>query len=402
MQIGFLVGAFPIVSEKFILNQITCLLDQGIDVEILTSDLRRNTLMHSIVQRYQLLDRTTEITIPYNFKKRLLQMPFLLIRALFRHPVHTLQALYPRYSTASRNLKNLYYLVGCTNKRFDILHCHFGPNGLIGAYLKDIGVTNRLIVTFHGSDITRYPLRRGIDVYRTMYQKADAITAGTVFVKKKLIENGCPEEKIHLLPAGIRMEEHPLVPFEHRDPYLVLSVGRLVDIKGFHYAIEGFQKVKERIPQAKYMIVGNGPEKPALEALATSLGLSEHVKLVGEKIDHEVQSLYNRASVFVLPSIVTPQGAEEGQGLVLQEAQASGIPVVATNIGGIPEGMIDGVTGFLVPQKDSKAIAEKIIYLLEHSDSRRRMGEAARAYVQDRFSMEMLTNQLIRLYSTLL
>lgn len=402
MHVGILLGPFPVVSEKFILNQIAGLLDRGIEVDILTSELRKKTQTHSIVETYRLLERTTEVYIPSEMKKRLLLLPKVLPSPLFLQPLHTFMAFHPRYSTASRNFKTLFYLKGCGEKQFDLLHCHFGQNGLIGSFLKDIGITKRLIVTFHGSDITAYPNRYGKNVYRTLYDRADAITAGTRFVRDKLIENGCPEGKIHILPAGIRMEEHPYVPFEHRDPNLVLSVGRLVEVKGFRYAIEGFRTVVQKYPHAKYIIVGNGPERASLEELIISLGLSNSVYLVGEKIDQEVRNLYEKASIFILPSIVTAKGTEEGQGLVLQEAQASGIPVIASNVGGIAEGMIDGTTGFLVPPKNPNALAEKILYLLDHPGQRKIMGEAGRSFVQDRFAMEKLIEKLIHLYFSIL
>lgn len=402
MRIGILLGPFPVVSEKFILNQIASLLDRGIDVEILTSELRKNTQIHSIVQSYRLLERTTEIAVPSKIVNRFLYLPKLLPRTLFLHPLCTLQAFHPKYSTASRNLKTFYFLAGCANRRFDILHCHFGQNGLIGAYLKDIGVAKRLVVTFHGSDITSYPLRHGNKVYQVVYDRADAITAGTRFVQSKLIENGCPAEKIHILPAGIRMEEHPPVPFEKRDPFLVLSVGRLVDVKGFRYAIEAFKEVVKRVPQARYLIVGNGPERQMLEELIYSYGLMGSVELAGEMVDQEVMALYQKAAIFVLPSIVTKEGTEEGQGLVIQEAQASGIPVIASNVGGIPEGLINGKTGFLVPPKDPFTLAEIILNLLKQPLLRKEMGEAARSFVQDHYSIEYITNKFLYLYEHIL
>jgi colanic acid/amylovoran biosynthesis glycosyltransferase len=402
MRIGILLGPFPVVSEKFILNQIASLLDRGIDVEILTSELRKNTHTHSIVQSYRLLERTTEVSVPSKIANRFLSLPRMLPRILFLHPLYTLRAFHPRYTTASRNLKTFYFLAGCVNRTFDILHCHFGQNGLIGAYLKDIGVAKRLVVTFHGSDITSYPLRHGKGVYRAVYERADAVTVGTQFVQSKLIENGCPPEKIHILPAGVRMEEHPPVPLEERDPFLVLSVGRLVDVKGFRYAIEAFKEVVKRVPQARYLIVGNGPERLMLEGLIRSYGLTGSVELAGEKVDQEVMALYQKASIFVLPAIVTEKGTEEGQGLVLQEAQACGIPVVASRIGGIPEGVLDGTSGFLVPPKDPSTLAEKIIHLLEHPDLRKKMGEAGRTFIQDRFTMDSLAEKWEHLYHAIL
>lgn len=192
------------------------------------------------------------------------------------------------------------------------------------------------------------------------------------------------------------------MPLEERDPFLVLSVGRLVDVKGFRYAIEAFKEVVKRVPQARYLIVGNGPERLMLEGLIRSYGLTGSVELAGEKVDQEVMALYQKASIFVLPAIVTEKGTEEGQGLVLQEAQACGIPVVASRIGGIPEGVLDGTSGFLVPPKDPSTLAEKIIHLLEHPDLRKKMGEGGRTFIQDRFTMDSLAEKWEHLYHAIL
>jgi len=126
------------------------------------------------------------------------------------------------------------------------------------------------------------------------------------------------------------------------------------------------------------------------------------VSFLGDQSDAEVAALYRRASIFILPSVRASNGAEEGQGLVLQEAQASGLPVISTRIGGIPEGMVEGATGFLVPERDSAALAERAGALLDDAALRRRMGRAGREFAAANYDVPILTRRLLDIYGSLL
>jgi colanic acid/amylovoran biosynthesis glycosyltransferase len=399
MRVAMIVNAFPEISQKFILNQVTGLLDAGVEVDVYAAMKPKEAKSHEIAERYGLAARTTYANVPRSSMARVLGLPGLFFRQFFAHPGAALRAFrYGRYGTASRNLKTLYFLEAFGDSRYDVIHCQFGPNGLVGAFLKDCGIAGRLVVTFHGSDITTYPSRYGEGIYRVMYDRADAVTSGTSFTKAKLTANSCPETKITVIPVGVRMDEYAETDFASREPFSILSVGRLVEVKGYRWAIEAFAKVHERFPRAEYLIVGDGGLKASLEALAGELGVAGSVRFLGAMRDTEVAALYRTASVFVLPSVIASDGAEEGQGLVLQEAQACGLPVVSTRIGGIPEGVIEGETGFIVAQKDPAAMAERICLLLGNPELRKQMGVAGRAFASARYDVPVLTKKLIELY----
>jgi colanic acid/amylovoran biosynthesis glycosyltransferase len=235
-----------------------------------------------------------------------------------------------------------------------------------------------------------------------MYRAADAVTAGSRFIAAKIAANGCAPEKIRILPVGVRMDEHPPLAFANRSARTILSVGRLVEVKGFRYGVEAFAAVRKEFPEAEYLIVGQGSGSAELLSLARELGVAEGLKLLGPQSGERVAELYGRASVFVLPSIRARDGAEEGQGLVLQEAQASGLPVVSTLVGGIPEGVREGETGFLVPQKDPDALADRIRRLLGDADLRERMGRSARAFAEGNYDMRVLSARLLGIYEAAL
>jgi len=398
MRVAMIVNGFPERSEKFLLNQVTGLMDSGVDLDLFAALSPPPGRIHELADRYRLVERTKYLCIARSLRERAAGLPGLVARNALKYPAKTARALFPRYATVSRNFKTLYFLDAFAARRYDVLHCHFGPNGLIGAFLKDCGFADRLVVTFHGSDINSYPRRHGEGVYETLYDRADAVTAGTAFTKGKLVANGCPAGKIRVLPMGVRMEEYPEAKNSERSPRTILAVGRLVDHKGFRYLIEAMAIVRQSYPDAALRIVGEGGERSALERRAAELGLGETVSFLGAKSGEEMAALYRGASVFALPSIKAPDGAEEGQGLVLQEAQASGLPVIGSRIGGIPEGIVEGKTGFLVPEKDPAALAERIGALLGDAGLRERMGRAGRAFVEANYAIPVLTEKLVSIY----
>jgi colanic acid/amylovoran biosynthesis glycosyltransferase len=402
MKVAMIVNGFPEISEKFIVNQVTGLLDAGVELEVFSALAPPGGKAHELAERYGLKERTIYARAPRSTKARLAEIPGLLASCLRRDPRAALRALDSRrYTTAARNFKCLYFLKAFAGRRYDLVHCQFGPNGLTGAFLKDAGIARRLVVTFHGSDINTYPKRYGEGVYRALYERADLVTANTSFTMGKIVANGCPESKVEVLPVGLRMEEYPEASFPSREPCTVLTVGRLVEKKGHRYALEAVAMLGTRFPEIRYIVVGDGPLRGQLEAQARELGIAGRVSFLGELNDVEVGALYRSASVFILPSVTSGDGDMEGQGLVLQEAQASGLPVVSTLHNGIPDGVLEGETGYLAPEGDAPALADRIGRLLDDPSLREAMGRAGRAFVAGRYDVRILTARLVASYARL-
>ena len=127
-----------------------------------------------------------------------------------------------------------------------------------------------------------------------------------------------------------------------------------------------------------------------------------YVKFLGAVEQNEVLNLYQKAHIFILPSVTASNGDREGQALVLQEAQATGLPVVSTLHNGIPEGVLDGKSGFLVPERDVNALAERLNYLIEHPELWPKMGFAGRKFVEEKYDIKKLTQQLVEIYQNLI
>jgi colanic acid/amylovoran biosynthesis glycosyltransferase len=365
------------------------LLEQNIDFDLYAAVASEEQKCHALFRDCDLKNKIINMNIPRQTWKRLVCFPLLFLTNFARAPLYALRALsVKKYSSAALNLKNLYFLKYFYNKNYDIIHCHFGQNGLTGAFLKDCHRGNRLIVTFHGTDITVVPGKFGANMYRHMFKTADVVTAGSRFVKHKLVQHGCDPDKIQILPMGIIVKKKP-------DADYFLSVGRLVEVKGFSYSIEAFALLAGEFEHINYYIAGSGPLQESLNRRIVELGMENRIFLLGEKTDVELEALFHHALAFIIPSIRASDGAEEGQGLVVQEAESWALPVIGADTGGIPDGIISGKTGWIVPETEIQALHEKMAFLVTHPDQRREFGEEGRKFVCEHYDNTVLSQKLI-------
>ncbi len=187
----------------------------------------------------------------------------------------------------------------------------------------------------------------------------------------------------------------------HGEPVRVLTVGRLVEKKGIEVSIRAVAEVVRRNKDVVYQIVGDGELRSAIEKLIDKLGVRHCVRLLGWKTQAELREIFADSHIFMLASVTAKDGDREGQGLVLQEAQAMGLPVLTTKHNGIPEGVLDGRTGYLVPEGDVEALADKLANLVDHPESWERMGREGRTFVEQGFDIEALNDRLVAIYKRL-
>jgi glycosyltransferase involved in cell wall biosynthesis len=160
--------------------------------------------------------------------------------------------------------------------------------------------------------------------------------------------------------------------------------------------------VARKYDRVQLLIIGDGPLRRQLHTLTASLGLRDRVEFLGAVPHVAVLSWMRKAAMLVLPGIRTATGREEGLGMVLLEAAATGLPIVGSRVGGIPECILEGKTGFLVPERDEEALARRMAELLEDPVRRNRMGAAGRALVEDRFDIDRQTAVLENYYDSLI
>jgi colanic acid/amylovoran biosynthesis glycosyltransferase len=278
-----------------------------------------------------------------------------------------------------------------------LIHAHFGTDGLkVLPLARALGVP--LITHLRGYDVTlskaaligsgrptwiRYALGRG-----RLMRGGALFLAVSDALRERAIALGYPADRTLTHYNGVDLDRfHPGEGL--REPGLVLHVGRLVEKKGTAVLIEAMAGIDD----ARLVVIGDGPLRSALERRA-----GPQVRFLGALSPDAVAEWMRRASLLAAPSLIARDGDAEGLPNVVVEAAASGLPVVATHHSGIPEAVTDGETGFLVPEGDAAALADRIGALLGADEPCRAMGAAARRLAEDRFDRARLTARLEAIY----
>jgi colanic acid/amylovoran biosynthesis glycosyltransferase len=411
-SVTLLLNTFPSISETFILNQVTGLQRLGWQVYTISLNSPNLSQVHPDFQEYRCRNNLSIVGLPGNKLIRIMAGIRIFLKLLFTNPRIAFLAINRRrYTTAATSLKNLFIYDHLRRKQqfIPLLHAHFGPNGIVAAFLKDAGLVGKYVVSFHGSDINSYVRNHGAEAYRYMFTRADRISANTAFTARKIRENCGARLAIDIIPVGLNCADYPASEAEpaiDSPGYSILTIGRLVEKKGHRFMIAAMKMVLSHLerkgPQAIWHIAGDGPLKAELKAMVETQGLDDFVVFHGSVTSDGVKSLMQSAHLFVLPSVTAASGDMEGQGLVLQEAQSMGVPVVSTLHNGIPDGVLDGESGLLVPEKDSGALAEAIIKLLEDVDFRKRARKAGPVFVRKHYDSEILSKRWTELYGSLI
>jgi len=407
MRIAFIVDSFPTLSETFILNQITGLIEMGHEIDIYSRFNPNQEKIHPDVAKYNLLDRTYYFRpVPANKLARLLEALYHIIYNFHKNPISILNSLnFFKYGKEALSLNNFYHVLPfLRKKKYEIIHCHFGPNGNLGVLLREIGaIRGKIITSFHGYDVNTITQN---DFYAQLFRHGDLFTVNTKFTKAKVLELGGDFKRTYILPVGLSLDKFPCKKriIKADEAIRVLTVARLVEKKGLEYSIKAVAKVSCKYPNCKveYNIAGDGPLKDKLKSLILELGMEDKIKLLGWCNENEVRNLFEESHIFVLSSVTAENGDREGQALVLQEAQAVGLPVISTLHNGIPEGVLDGKSGFLVPERNVDALKKKLEYLINHPKICPEMGRAGRKFVEEHYDIKKQNKKLVKIYEELL
>lgn len=266
----------------------------------------------------------------------------------------------------------------------DVVLAEFGNVGAdICEHTQKLGIP--LIVHFHGHDAHRSSVVSEYhEKYLRMFKSAFQIITVSRFMTDALIAMGADPAKITLNPYGPQE-----IFFDNNSTFdeTIVGIGRFTDIKAPHLTLLAFQKVLKSCPNAKLVMGGHGELLEACQTLALALGITESVTLTGALKHEEVMPLVSKARCFVQHSVVPSYGDAEGTPVAILEAQAAGLPVVATRHAGIVDAVVDGSTGFLVEERDIDGMAGRLIKLLQDKELAQRMGQNARQHIQKNFSI---------------
>lgn len=266
--------------------------------------------------------------------------------------------------------------------RVDLLHIHFGGRSV--RKLAHSATGARILMHLH----SRILEPRGLEPVQFPARGIDAVVAASHAVARCVVD-GCAR----VIYAGTEVICRPNPHDVGRRDLTVGVAGRLVNLKGLEYLFRAAAALQE-FPNLRIEVAGTGPERATLEATARNLGIEERVKFLGWV--ENIQSVMACWDVFVLPSL------EEGFPLAALDAMAAGLPVIASSVGGVPELIVDGDTGWLVPPANVDALASRLGELLRDAGRRQTMGEAGRVRVQEQFNQALMTQGFARLYDEIL
>ena len=398
MRIAFIVGGFPLVSETFILNQITGLMDLGHEVNIYARRSSPDRAVHPEVEKYGLLGRTHWFNLPSTRWGRVKRATATFLRVLPRHPVAMLRCLnLLRYGTFYRVLNNVMHAPPFLDAKYDVVMCHFGGNGIDFIFLKDLLPRLKFVTMFHKGDIVLGDERTAA-VYRHLPEQGDIFLAiCESWNRRKLLEFGFDARRIRLHPIGVDTRR---ISFQVREPrgaqLDILTVARLHPEKGIEHGLRAVANLSARRPRSevRYRIVGDGEDRERLDTLVEELGLSHRVEFLGPLPTPEVINWMHTSHIFLLPSLA------EATPTVLLEAQATGLPILATDVGGVRD-IVSSSAGFLVPPGDPDALADKLALLADHPEDWLAMGRAGRRFVEEHHDIVDLDARLSALFEQL-
>jgi colanic acid/amylovoran biosynthesis glycosyltransferase len=402
MKIAYIIGEFPSLSETFILNQIIGLIALGHEVNIYAQKPKKLSKIHQDIINFRLLSYTFyHPRIPRNYLIRLFKILYLLIKSCFKSRSFILIKLLKSTHLGNQNvfLNTFYYSISFLEEKgiYDVVHCHFGHLGIIGNQLKNIGAfEGKICTTFHGWDMTEFLTMSDSLVYRQLFDEGSLFLPISNHWQQKLVDMGCQKQKIKVHHMGIDCKKFTYISRENTNkrPVTIITVARLVEKKGIEYALRAIAIAHQQTQSFQYQIIGDGPLRGELEALSTHLGIGHRVKFLGGQPQEYIIQMLNTSNFMLAPSVTSRSGDQEGIPVVLMEAMATGLPILSTMHSGIPELVEDGVSGFLVPERDVNALADKIIYLIENPQVWSRLGLAGRKEIEINYNIEILSRQL--------
>jgi len=287
-----------------------------------------------------------------------------------------------------------------TETRARLLHIYFGH---IAVHLLPLihAWKNPSIVSFHGADVM-------VDMNKPAYREAtlrmlDAVTLVLVrseSLRRAVVDLGCDPKKIEIQRTGIPLDEFPrrdrAVP--KNGEWQFVQAGRLIEKKGLPVTLRAFSTFSTQHPNATLTIAGEGPLLAELRRFAGELGIADRVSFTGFISQEQLREIYYRSHIFLHPSQTGRDGNQEGIPNSMLEAMATGLPVFATEHGGIPEAIENGVSGVLVSERDDQALAQAMLNAAQNPDLLSRIGPMGADAVRKKFGLQQQVQRLENIY----
>lgn len=285
-----------------------------------------------------------------------------------------------------------------------VLHIYFGH--VAPQFIPLMKVWPKpVVVSFHGADVAGYLEKpRYLAALKEVFCLATKIQSRSEALSADLLALGCPPEKLVLQRTGVPVDEWP---FRERTApadgaWHLMQSCRFVEKKGLDLTLKAFATVVAKYPNARLTLMGGGPLKATLEQQSKDLGVAERVTFTGFLPSAKLAEALNEAHIYLHPSRTGSDGNREGVPNAMLEAMSTGIPVVATKHGGIPEAITDGESGLLVEENDAPALAAAVLRLIEDATLRKRIAQQGSKAVQTNFNRQTQDQALVKFYKGLM
>lgn len=399
IRLAYVMSRFPKLTETFVLGEMLAVERAGAEVELWPLLRERTDVMHEEARPYvararyhPFLSRAILASQWWYLRhrpRRYLRTLATVLRGTLRSPNFFLGALgiFPKVAHAAREMRAA---------GIDHVHCHFANHPALAGYVIHRLVGLPYSFTAHGSDL---------HVDRTFLAEKVARAAFVVAISednRREILADCPDAdpaSVVVLHCGVdtRALRPAGRPVRAEGPYTLTCIGTLHEVKGQAVLVDALGRLARRGCDVALELVGDGPDRAMLEARAAALGVADRVRFRGRLTRPEVAATLERTDVLVAPSVPTEGGKREGIPVVLMEAMAAGVPVVASRLSGIPELVVDDESGVLVPPGDPEALASALEGLLAEPERRARLGAAGRAAVEAGFDADANARALLAL-----
>lgn len=393
------------------MNQLNALSELGHEVCLFSYEKGKVEKLHASISQHQWQDRVKYAhRMPTSYFKRLRFMLWYVrtywssIR--FWDFMRSFNMLY--CGSQALNLKCFFDAAWFLDSPvFDIIHVHFGPNAERIGKLRSRGFVrkSKLVATFHGFDLVAEQTFEYPNTYQNIWNHFDLLTVNTPYLEHILKQLPVSEPKIAILPMGLDTEYFQ-PPHKQKlvRPFHLLFVGRLIPLKGIDLAIRALATlIEEGEKGVTLTIIGQGPMEEELRSLSQSFSVTENVQFLGARTQEEVKIQMERCHVLLMPGRPDPEtGREETQGLVIQEAQAIGLPVVVSDSGGMHYGIKDEVTGYVFQSENLEQLLRCIRLLMKEGNGYEQMSRNARVHAVEHYDYRILGKQLDVLYQQLM
>lgn len=384
LRVAYVMSRFPKLTETFILFEMLAVERQGVALEVFPLLRERTTRMHpeaaALVRRAHFLPLLSwsivksQVWFLRHRPRRYLRTIGEIVRGTWGSPNFLLGGLgiMPKVAHAARLMEAA---------GVDHVHCHFANHPAMAGYIIERLVGLPYSFTAHGSDlhVDRHMLCQKVAAARFVVAISED--------NRRVIEADCPMAtgRVRVIHCGVDtavfqpMNDRSAAKADGERRLEIVAIGTLHEVKGQAVLVEACRVLSARGIAFRARFVGEGPDRRMLEQCIAAAGLGDHVELVGARTRDDIAGMLAAADVLVAPSVPTRAGKREGIPVVLMEAMASGLPVVASRLSGIPEIVRDGENGRLFPPGDAHALADALAELAMDGTLRERLGRAARA-----------------------